>query len=224
MIFCPQHAKAEKHHQREGDADPLDEGGLLLQRGANFSVRLLIPLRQEQHGDAEQQHDVVLGSQAQGEQRAVGKVGKLRVEQRLFGHPDRREKARGAGDVAAEEDDYIGPDQPEEVPAPGRIVDVQGLLPPVEAGGEQEGEGDGPTVPKAEGDVAPVGSVPDADDQVDKESCQGGGEDLAQLAFDVPAGQFPQLAEGLGQGEGIEEIVPHPGPQGDVPAPPKIRE
>lgn len=110
--ILPAARQSRKAPPEGGRCDPLDEGGLLLQRGANFSVRLLIPLRQEQHGDAEQQHDVVLGSQAQGEQRAVGKVGKLRVEQRLFGHPDRREKARGAGDVAAEEDDDIGPDQP----------------------------------------------------------------------------------------------------------------
>ena len=64
--------------------------------------------------------------------------------------------------------------------------------------------------------------MPDADDKIDQESGQGGGENFPQLALQMLPGKLAQLAKGLGQGERVEEVVPHPGPQCDVPAPPEV--
>ena len=144
------------------------------------------------------------------------------MEKGLLHHPNRGEEPGRPGDVPAEKDQKIGADQLEQMPAFGLVVDMQGLLPAQKIRGQQQGKGDDSAVPEAEGHIPPVGAVPDADDKIDQESGQGGGENFPQLALQMLPGELAQLAKGLGQGERVEEVVPHPGPQCDVPAPPEV--
>ena len=126
--------------------------------------------------------------------------------------------------VPAEEDQNVGAYHLENMPTQGLVVDVEFFLPHQELRGQQQGQGDDTAVPKAEGHIPPVGAVPDADDKVDDESGQGGGQNLPQLSLDVLPGEPAQPAEGFGQGEGIEQVIPHPGSQGDVPPAPEVGE
>lgn len=78
------------------------------------------------------------------------------------------------------------------------------------------------TVPEAEGDVAKVCAVPDADDQVDDEGRGGGRKDLAGCALQVFSGPFSEFAERFRQGKRVKYVITHPAAQRDVPAPPIV--
>ena len=82
------------------------------------------------------------------------------------------------------------------------VVDVQLFLPRKEAAFHQQGSGNEDTVPQAERNVAEVGAVPDADDQIHDKRSGRGGTDLAHHALEMLARPLAELAERLENARG----------------------
>ena len=138
--------------------------------------------------------------------------------------PEHAAQARRAREIPPDEHQQHRAQRHEHAPCGGLVVDVQRRFPAQKRPLQQERGRNEHAVPQAEGNIAEVRPVPDADDEIDDERRERRGKDLAARAPDVCAGPAGESAEGFRQRQRIKHIVAHPRAERDVPAPPVFRQ
>ena len=134
----------------------------------------------------------------------------------------------GHGHIVGAEDDlaqYHQERRPKHLKQTEGLVlrgEVQRTVDPFKQRCEGAAEQDQHEVIQSEEHIMPGRSVPQAVAKPDTQQCNGPRNQGAEVVAQLLPGDGGQLLQGRGHGDGVEDIVPEPGAQGDVPPGPEF--